>query len=94
MSARHLYFRKFGRHTLLLFTTWSAWGCGLFYENSYQGSAYTLYSDRNEDFLSRVGEKVGRIYSGYQELFELPQESLGTTTIVLDGDDSDVLDYS
>jgi len=74
-------------------TTFPAVGCGLFYENSYEGSAYTLYSDRSEAFLSRVGKKVTRIYTGYQELFEVPQDSLGTTTIILEGDDSDVLDY-
>ena len=94
MRAGHIHFRCFSRAALLLLTTFTVAGCGIFYENSYEGSSYTLYSDRNEAFLSRVGEKVARIYSGYQDLFEVPQKSLGTTTIVLEGNDSAVLDYS
>jgi hypothetical protein len=87
------YVRSLRRPALLLLATLPTLGCGFFYENSYEGSTYTLYSDRNEAFLSRVGEKVTRIYAGYQDLFDIPQDSLGTTTIILEGKDSGVLDY-
>ena len=67
-------------------------GCGLFYENSYNGSGFNVYSDRNAEFVGSVGAKVSHIYRGFGALFEIPPERLGTTTIVLDGDDDTVVD--
>ena len=68
-------------------------GCGLFYKNSYEGPNFNLYSDRKPEFLAQVGAKVARIYEGYESLFGLSPDCLGTTTIILRGDDSDVVDY-
>jgi hypothetical protein len=68
-------------------------GCGLLYRNSFEGPSFTLYSDRKPEFLATVGAKVARIYEGYEALFDLGPDRLGTTTIVLEGDDTDVIDY-
>jgi hypothetical protein len=68
-------------------------GCGMLYENSFDGPSFTLYSDRNPEYLSQVGVKVERIYEGFQDVFHLSKRDLGNTTIVLEGDDSNVIDY-
>src|SRR5688572_19020161 len=71
----------------------SSVGCGLFYRNSYAGPAFTLYSNRDPAFVAQIGEKVTRIYAGFQRLFEPAPGSLGTTTIVLEGSESSVVDH-
>ncbi|HVR76051.1 MAG TPA: hypothetical protein VMT52_17095, partial [Planctomycetota bacterium] len=71
----------------------SSAGCGLFYRNSFPGPAFTIYSDRDPAFLAEIGEKVTRIYAGYQRLFEPAPGSLGSTTIVLEGTESGIVDH-
>lgn len=78
---------------LLLLSGLGLPGCALIYKNSYEGPSFRLYSDRKPEFLAQVGVKVARIYEGYEALFGLAANRLGTTTIVLRGDDSDVIDY-
>jgi hypothetical protein len=68
-------------------------GCSLIYKHSYQGRSFAIYSDRKSEFLAEVGKKVTRIYEGYQKLFEIPETRLGLSTLVLQGDDSAILDY-
>ena len=68
-------------------------GCGMLYRNSFDGPSFTLYSDRNPEYLEDVGGKVERIYEGFEAVFGLSKPALGNTTIVLEGDDSNVLDY-
>ncbi len=69
-------------------------GCGLFYEHSFRGSVFDLYTDHDPDLLSRTGELTEQIYQSYFELFDLPPEGLGRTSIFLEGDegDDDVID--
>lgn len=64
-------------------------GCGLFYDNSYEGTRFNIYSDRNAEFVESVGHKVELMYDGYEVLFDLTPEALGKTTIVLDGQDEE-----
>lgn len=65
-------------------------GCGLFYENSYEGESFTIYSDRSDTFVSRVGQDVEKIYGGYEQLFGVESRDLGRTKIILEGDGTEV----
>ncbi|MBI4603619.1 MAG: hypothetical protein HY721_16830 [Planctomycetes bacterium] len=67
-------------------------GCGLLYDNSFRTGSFTLYSDRSPEFLERTGKRVQRMYEGFGDLFGLERRRLGRTTIVLEGDDSGVID--
>jgi hypothetical protein len=69
-------------------------GCSLFYRNSHRGSSFTLYSDRSPELLARVGQRVERIYEGYTAVFGIDRSRLGRTRIILEGQDSDVLDLA
>jgi hypothetical protein len=67
-------------------------GCGLFYDTSYRGARFTIYSDREPAFVEHVGKKVERIYRGYEALFALDPATLGRTTIILQGDETEPAD--
>ncbi len=67
-------------------------GCGLVYKNSLRERCFTLYSDRSEEYLKRVAGKIERIYKGLGELFEVSEDRLGHPAILLEGEDSDVVD--
>ena len=67
-------------------------GCGLFSKNHLRGPEFTLHSDRSPEFLARVAEKTARIYRGFEELFELSPDRLGRTAIVLEGEETDIID--
>ena len=65
-------------------------GCGLVYDNQYRAQSFTIYSDRSDSFVSRVGRDVEQIYGGYQSLFGVGPRDLGRTTIILEGDGTEV----
>ena len=68
-------------------------GCGLLYKHTYTERCFTLYSDRSETYLKRVASKVERIYEGLGAVFKVPRERLGHPTILLEGVDTDVVDF-
>ena len=80
--------------TFLLLQPLLGGGCGLFYQSSYVGKSFVLYSDRDQEFMASTSGNLERIYTAYMNLFELDRRELGTTFILLDGDDHGVVDHS
>lgn len=69
-------------------------GCGLFYRESYRGRNFVLYSDHSRETTDEIGAKVEQIYDSYLFLFEVDENELDRTTILLEGEESAVLDYN
>jgi hypothetical protein len=93
-SARLL--RSGARGTLVLAGVFAALlsGCSLVYSGHCRGSRFIVYSDRDPAFIEATTARIETIYRHYQELFQLEPSSLGTTTILLEGSESSVVDFS
>jgi hypothetical protein len=67
---------------------------GLFYKEKYRSERFVIYTDHDRGFVERVGPKVEEIYRGYEDIFGIPAERLGRTSIFLEGDrrDEEVVD--
>lgn len=68
--------------------------CAFFYDNHHVRPGFAVHSDRDSEFVADVGEKVERIIDAYTIEFGLPREQLGYLTIVLQGTDTNVIDYT
>ena len=68
-------------------------GCGLIYQNRSSGRGFVVYSHRNSQFVSGVGDEVQLITDGFCKIFDIARGDLGFMTIILHGRDSNVLDY-
>ncbi|MCH2375340.1 MAG: hypothetical protein MK538_14215 [Planctomycetes bacterium] len=68
-------------------------GCGTFRLNQYAGPGFVIYSDRNAQFVATIGKKVDLISDAYTELFQVSRHDMGFMTIVLEGEESNVVDY-
>jgi len=65
----------------------------VFYKHRASSTSFTIYTNHSEDFLRVATRKVARIYEGFSDLFELPLDSVPRSSILLEGDDSGVIDH-
>ncbi len=88
--------RLFAASALLALTTIASIGgagCSLVYRHSQRGETWVAHTDRSTEFLTRTNERIARVWSALDALFDVPAAKLDAATFLLDGTDDAVIDY-
>ncbi len=92
-SRDHRYRRAALSLATIALSAFGGTSCELVYDQSYRSDGFVIYSDRDREFVSSVGRDVEHIVNAYFDVFALSRDDYDHLTIVLEGADSDVLDY-
>ena len=92
-TPRHRSPLRLARRIVFVVLLWPLAGCSLLYEHSARGDAFVVHTDRSAEFLETTRDRIARIYETFSELLKVPTSRLGTTTILLTGDDTEVRDH-
>lgn len=77
------------KYAALLFLLFCCTGCSLFYDHNIKGHGFVIHSNQDAELTKMVKDKTTLIRHGYQQLFNLSNEELGTFSIFLRGGDSE-----